>query len=146
PTHIAVVFDSPLPSFRHIKYEEYKAQREPTPEDIKASIPTIKGILQAYNIPILESPGYEADDQIVTIAKKMPTQKVNVYMMTPDKDYVQLVDDNIFIYKPRYGNNDFDILDKEKVLEKYSLSHPMQMIDMLALMGDTSDNIPGCPG
>lgn len=146
PTHIAVVFDSPLPSFRHIKYEEYKAQREPTPEDIKASIPIIKEILQAYNIPILEIPGYEADDVIGTIAKKMATQKVNVYMMTPDKDYVQLVDDHIFIYKPRYGNNDFDILDKEKVLEKYSLSHPMQMIDMLALMGDTSDNIPGCPG
>ena len=146
PTHIAVVFDSPLPSFRHIKYEEYKAQREPTPEDIKASIPIIKEILQAYNIPILEIPGYEADDVIGTIAKKMATQKVNIYMMTPDKDYVQLVDDHIFIYKPRYGNNDFDILDKEKVLEKYSLSHPMQMIDMLALMGDTSDNIPGCPG
>lgn len=146
PTHIAVVFDSPLPSFRHIKYEEYKAQREPTPEDIKASIPIIKEILQTYNIPILEIPGYEADDVIGTIAKKMATQKVNVYMMTPDKDYVQLVDDHIFIYKPRYGNNDFDILDKEKVLEKYSLSHPMQMIDMLALMGDTSDNIPGCPG
>ncbi len=146
PTHIAVVFDSPLPSFRHVKYEEYKAQREPTPEDIKASIPIIKEILQTYNIPILEIPGYEADDVIGTIAKKMATQKVNVYMMTPDKDYVQLVDDHIFIYKPRYGNNDFDILDKEKVLEKYSLSHPMQMIDMLALMGDTSDNIPGCPG
>ncbi|MDD4378425.1 MAG: DNA polymerase I [Dysgonamonadaceae bacterium] len=146
PTHIAVVFDSPLPSFRHIKYEEYKAQREPTPEDIKASIPIIKEILQTYNIPILEIPGYEADDVIGTIAKKMATQKVNIYMMTPDKDYVQLVDDHIFIYKPRYGNNDFDILDKEKVLEKYSLSHPMQMIDMLALMGDTSDNIPGCPG
>ncbi len=146
PTHIAVVFDSPLPSFRHIKYEEYKAQREPTPEDIKASIPIIKEILQTYNIPILEIPGYEADDVIGTIAKKMATQKVNAYMMTPDKDYVQLVDDHIFIYKPRYGNNDFDILDKEKVLEKYSLSHPMQMIDMLALMGDTSDNIPGCPG
>jgi DNA polymerase-1 len=146
PTHIAVVFDSPLPSFRHVKYEEYKAQREPTPEDIKASIPIIKEILQAYNIPILEIPGYEADDVIGTIAKKMATQKVNIYMMTPDKDYVQLVDDHIFIYKPRYGNNDFDILDKEKVLEKYSLSHPMQMIDMLALMGDTSDNIPGCPG
>lgn len=146
PTHIAVVFDSPLPSFRHIKCEEYKAQREPTPEDIKASIPIIKEILQTYNIPILEIPGYEADDVIGTIAKKMATQKVNIYMMTPDKDYVQLVDDHIFIYKPRYGNNDFDILDKEKVLEKYSLSHPMQMIDMLALMGDTSDNIPGCPG
>jgi DNA polymerase-1 len=146
PTHIAVVFDSPEPSFRHIKYEEYKAQREATPEDIKASIPIIKEILQAYNIPILEIPGYEADDVIGTIAKKMAAQGVDVYMMTPDKDYVQLVDDHILIYKPRYGNNDFDILDKEKVIEKYSLSHPMQMIDMLALMGDASDNIPGCPG
>lgn len=146
PTHIAVVFDSPEPSFRHTEYENYKAQREATPEDIKASIPIIKEILKAYNIPILEIPGYEADDVIGTIAKKMAAQGIEVYMMTPDKDYAQIVDDRIYIYKPRYGSNDFDILDKKKVMEKYSLSHPMQMTDLLALMGDASDNIPGCPG
>lgn len=146
PTHIAVVFDAPGPTFRHTEYENYKAQRETTPEDIQASIPLIKEILKAYNIPILEIPGYEADDVIGTIAKKMAAQGVDVYMMTPDKDYAQLSDKGIYIYKPRYGNNDFDILDKKKVMEKYSITHPMQMIDLLALMGDSSDNIPGCPG
>jgi DNA polymerase-1 len=146
PTHIAVAFDPAGPTFRHTQFESYKAQREATPEDIKTAIPVIKKILEAYRIPILEVEGYEADDVIGTIAKQVDKSNFDVYMMTPDKDYAQLVDDHIFIYKPKYGSNDFEILDYEKVLEKYNLKNPQQMIDLLGLMGDASDNIPGCPG
>jgi len=146
PTHIAVAFDPAGPTFRHTQFESYKAQREATPEDIKTAIPVIKKILEAYRIPILEVEGYEADDVIGTIAKQVDKSNFYVYMMTPDKDYAQLVDDHIFIYKPKYGSNDFEILDYEKVLEKYNLKNPQQMIDLLGLMGDASDNIPGCPG
>ncbi|MDR2815231.1 MAG: DNA polymerase I, partial [Proteiniphilum sp.] len=146
PSHIAVVFDPEGPTFRHREFEAYKAQREATPEDIKRSIPIIKQIVAAYNIPILEAPGYEADDVIGTIAKRVDKGRFDVYMMTPDKDYGQLAEPHIFIYKPKYGSNDFDILDDKKVMEKYDLSSPAQMIDLLGLMGDASDNIPGCPG
>lgn len=146
PSHIAVAFDPPGPNFRHTEYEAYKAQREATPEDIKLSVPIIKKILEAYNIPILEVSGFEADDVIGTIAKRAPKDRFDVYMMTPDKDYGQLAEPHIFIYKPKYGSNDFDILDDKKVMKKYGLDNPMQMIDLLGLMGDTSDNIPGCPG
>lgn len=146
PSHIAVAFDPPGPTFRHTEYEAYKAQREATPEDIKTSVPIIKKILDAYNIPVLEEPGFEADDVIGTIAKKVDKNVFDVYMMTPDKDYGQLVEEHIFIYKPKYGSNDFDILDDKKVMERYKVSHPCQIIDLLGLMGDASDNIPGCPG
>lgn len=146
PTHIAVAFDPAGPTFRHTQFESYKAQREATPEDIKTAIPFIKKILEAYRIPILEMEGYEADDVIGTIAKQVDKSNFDVYLMTPDKDYAQLVDDHIFIYKPKYGSNDFEILDYNKVLEKYNLRNPQQMIDLLGLMGDASDNIPGCPG
>ena len=146
PSHIAVAFDPEGPTFRHQEYEAYKAQREATPEDIKRSVPIIKQIIAAYNIPILEVAGYEADDVIGTIAKQADKERFEVYMMTPDKDYGQLTESHIFIYKPKYGSNDFDILDDRKVMEKYDLSTPGQMIDLLGLMGDTSDNIPGCPG
>lgn len=146
PTHIAVAFDPPGPTFRHTEFEEYKAQREATPEDIKFSVPIIKDIIKAYNIPVLEVMGYEADDVIGTIAKRADKERFDVYMMTPDKDYGQLVEPHIFIYKPKYGSNDFDILDDKKVMEKYGLANPLQMIDLLGLMGDASDNIPGCPG
>ncbi|MDR1516971.1 MAG: DNA polymerase I [Dysgonamonadaceae bacterium] len=146
PTHIAVAFDPPGPTFRHVEYEAYKAQREATPEDIKKSVPIIKEIIAAYNIPVLEVMGYEADDVIGTIAKQADKTQTDVYMMTPDKDYGQLAEEHIFIYKPKYGSNEFDILDDEKVKEKYHLSSPLQMIDLLGLMGDTADNIPGCPG
>ncbi|WP_418893554.1 DNA polymerase I [Limibacterium fermenti] len=146
PSHIGVAFDPPGPTFRHLQAETYKAQREATPEDIKLSIPFIKQIIHAYNIPIIEVDGYEADDVIGTLAKRVDKDKFDVYMMTPDKDYGQLTEEHIFIYKPRYGSNDFDILDDKKVMEKYQLAHPCQMIDLLALMGDASDNIPGCPG
>ena len=146
PSHIAVAFDPPGPTFRHTEFEAYKAQREATPEDIKASVPIIKKILEAYNIPVLEKEGFEADDVIGTIAKQVDKNVFDVYMMTPDKDYGQLVEPNVFIYKPKYGSNDFDVLDDKKVMEKYSLTNPSQMIDLLGLMGDSSDNIPGCPG
>jgi DNA polymerase-1 len=146
PTHIAVAFDPPGPTFRHTAYEEYKAQREATPEVIKLSVPIIKNVIRAYNIPVLEVPGYEADDVIGTIAKRADKDRFDVYMMTPDKDYGQLAESHIFIYKPKYGSNDFDVLDDKKVMEKYQINHPCQMIDLLGLMGDASDNIPGCPG
>lgn len=146
PSHIAVAFDPPGPTFRHVEFEAYKAQRESTPEDIKLSVPLIKDIIRAYNIPVLEMAGFEADDVIGTIAKRADKDRFDVFMMTPDKDYGQLTEPHIFIYKPRYGSNDFDLLDDRKVMEKYQLSRPEQMIDLLGLMGDASDNIPGCPG
>ena len=146
PTHIAVAFDPPGPTFRHDEYKEYKAQREKTPEDIKLSVPIIKDIIRAYNIDILEVDGYEADDVVGTIAKRANKDEFDVYMMTSDKDYAQLVDKHIFMYIPRTGSKDVQILDDKKVMEKYNLTSPDQMIDLLGLMGDASDNIPGCPG
>ncbi len=146
PSHIAVAFDPPGLTFRHEEYDQYKAQREKTPEDIKLSIPIIKEIIEAYNIDILEVDRYEADDVVGTIAKRVNKDEFDVYMMTSDKDYAQLTEEHIFIYKPRLGNNDVEILDDKKVMEKYNLTHPTQIIDLLGLMGDASDNIPGCPG
>ena len=146
PSHIAVAFDPPGLTFRHEEFEQYKAQREKTPEDIKLSVPIIKQIIEAYNIDILEVTGYEADDVVGTIAKRANKDEFDVYMMTSDKDYAQLTEEHIFIYKPRLGNNDVEILDDKKVMEKYNFTHPTQMIDLLGLMGDASDNIPGCPG
>ena len=145
PTHIGVAFDPPGPTFRHEAYEAYKAQREETPEVIRASVPIIKEIIRAYNIPILEVPYYEADDVIGTLSAKAPAD-CEVYMMTPDKDYGQLVNTHVFIYKPAYQGNEFSVLGIEEVKERYGLSDPLQVIDFLALMGDKSDNIPGCPG
>lgn len=146
PTHIAVAFDPPGGTFRHEAYEKYKAQRQETPEDIRIAIPIIKKIISAYNIKELEIPRYEADDVIGTIAKKAEQEGFDVYMMTPDKDYGQLTSDHIYMYKPKTFGSGFDILNAKKVMEKYELSSPLQMIDYLGLMGDSSDNIPGCPG
>lgn len=146
PTHIAVAFDPPGGTFRHEAYEQYKAQRQETPEDIRLAVPIIKQIIEAYNIKILEVPRYEADDVIGTLAKKAEEKKFEVYMMTPDKDYGQLTSDKIFMYKPKFAGSGFDILDASAIMEKYELSSPTQMIDLLGLMGDASDNIPGCPG
>jgi len=146
PSHIAIAFDPPGPTFRHLAYEKYKAQREETPEVIRKSIPIIKNIIEAYSIPILEVPGFEADDVIGTIAKKAENAGFIVYMMTPDKDYGQLVTDKIWMYKPKYGSNECETLGPEEIKTKYGLKSPMQMIDYLGLMGDSSDNIPGCPG
>jgi len=146
PSHIAVVFDPPSPTFRHKMYKEYKANREATPEDIKKSVPYIKKVISAYNIPILEVEGYEADDTIGTIAKKAEKKGFKVYMMTPDKDFAQLVSDNIFIYKPGRGGAKAVIWDKEKVRENFLVERPEQVIEVLALWGDASDNVPGAPG
>ena len=146
PEHIAVVFDFPGPNFRHEIFPKYKANRDATPEDIKKAVPYIKEILKALNIPVYEIEGYEADDTIGTLAKKAAKKGYTVYMMTPDKDYGQLVEDNIYIYKPRRQGNDVDILDVQKVLEKFKIKDPLQVIDILGLWGDSSDNIPGAPG
>lgn len=145
PTHIAIAFDPPGPTFRHEAFEQYKAQREESPEDIRMSIPIIKEIIRAYNIPILEVPGFEADDVIGTIAGQAEKEGFDVYMMTPDKDYGQLVTDHVFMYRPRFGGG-FDTLGVDEVKAKFEIASPLQVIDLLGLMGDASDNIPGCPG
>ncbi|MBP6065009.1 DNA polymerase I [Bacteroides sp.] len=146
PTHIGIAFDPPGPTFRHDAYEHYKAQREETPEDIRFSVPIIKKIIRAYRIPILEVPGYEADDVIGTLATEAGLQGITTFMMTPDKDYGQLVTDRVFMYRPKYGDKEFEVLGVEQVKAKFDIQSPAQVIDMLGLMGDSSDNIPGCPG
>ncbi|MBQ5663276.1 MAG: DNA polymerase I [Bacteroidaceae bacterium] len=146
PDYIGVAFDPKGKTFRHEAYEEYKAQREETPEVIRESVPVIKEILAAYRIPILEVPGYEADDVVGTLAKQAEGKGVTTYMMTPDKDYGQLVTDCTFIYRPKYGDKEFEIMTPQKVVEKFGLQRTEQIIDLLGLMGDSSDNIPGCPG
>ena len=146
PTHIGVAFDPKGPTFRHELFEQYKAQREETPEDIRASVPIIKDILRAYRIPILEVSGYEADDVIGTLAHQADQQGIKTYMMTPDKDYGQLVTENALIYRPKFGDKEFEVMGIERVKEKFGIERPEQIIDLLGLMGDSSDNIPGCPG
>lgn len=146
PTHIAVVFDPPYPNFRHEMYKEYKANREATPEDIKLSLPYIKTLIEGFNIPVIQVPRYEADDTIGTLAKLAEKEGFTTYMMTPDKDYAQLISENIFMYKPARGGNDPEIIDKQKICEKFKIDDPLQFIDILGLMGDSSDNIPGAPG
>ena len=146
PTHIGVAFDPKGGTFRHELYKEYKAQREETPEVIRESVPVIKQILEAYRIPVLEVAGFEADDVIGTLSKKADEKGITTYMMTPDKDYCQLVTDRALIYRPRYGNNGYEIMGPQEVKQKYGLDSTCQVIDMLGLMGDSSDNIPGCPG
>ncbi|WP_346710033.1 DNA polymerase I [Phocaeicola salanitronis] len=146
PTHIGIAFDPAGPTFRHEAYQQYKAQREETPEVIRLSVPIIKDIIRAYRIPILEVSGYEADDVIGTLATEAGRQGIRTYMMTPDKDYGQLVSDNIFMYRPKYGDKEFEVMGVEEVKAKFDIQSPAQVIDMLGLMGDTADNIPGCPG
>lgn len=145
PTHIAVAFDPKGGTFRSELFPEYKAQREQTPEDIRMSVPIIKDILSAMNIEILEVPGYEADDVIGTYATVAGKSGVETYMLTPDKDYGQLVLDNVRMYKPRFGGG-YDVLGPSEVCAKYGIQHQDQVIDLLGLMGDSADNIPGCPG
>ena len=145
PTHLGVAFDPAGPTFRHEAFEEYKAQRESTPEDIKKAVPYIKTLLKAYNIPIYEVSGYEADDVIGTLAKQAAKQGFTVYMLTPDKDYGQLVEENIFMYRPKHSGG-YEILGVEEVKEKFGIERPEQVIDLLGLMGDSSDNIPGVAG
>ncbi len=145
PTHIGVAFDPHGPTFRNEAFPEYKAQREETPEDIRISVPIIKDILRAYRIPILEVDGYEADDVIGTLATQAGQQDIETYMLTPDKDYGQLVRKNVFIYRPRHGGG-YETMSPETVCQKYGISSTDQVIDLLALMGDSADNFPGCPG
>lgn len=145
PTHIAVSFDTGSPTVRHADYEAYKGNREATPEDILLSIPYIKKILEAFNIPILQKDGYEADDVIGTVAKHAELQDFKVYMMTSDKDYGQLVSENIFIYKPGKFGQKAEVIGIKEVCEKYGLQNPEQLIDILGLWGDSADNIPGVP-
>lgn len=146
PTHIGIAFDPSGPTFRHEAYEQYKAQREETPEGIRTAIPYIKDIIRAYHIPILEVTGFEADDVIGTLAKQADALGIETYMMTPDKDYGQLVTEHVKMYRPKYGDKEFEILGIKEINEKYGLSSPEQVIDILGLMGDSADNIPGCPG
>ena len=145
PTHIGVAFDPSGPTFRHEAYEQYKAQREETPEVIRASVPLIKQIIEAYRIPILEVSGFEADDVIGTLATQAAGRGITTYMMTPDKDYGQLVQEHVFMYRPKHSGG-FEVMGTEEVKAKYGLTDTKQMIDILGLMGDASDNIPGCPG
>jgi len=146
PSHIAVVFDTPEATERETYFSDYKANREAMPEDIAISIPYIKKIISAFNIPILEAPGYEADDIIGTIAKTAEKKGYTTYMMTPDKDFAQLVSDNIFMYKPPRGGDKAEILGVAEVCEKFEIERPEQVIDILGLWGDAVDNIPGVPG
>ncbi len=146
PTHLGVAFDPSGPTFRHEAYPEYKAQREATPEAIRVAVPYIKKILEAYHIPILEVMGYEADDVIGTLAHQADEQGIATYMMTPDKDYAQLVTPKVSMYRPSLGMKEAEVLGPQEVMSKYGLTDPRQVIDMLGLMGDAADNIPGCPG
>lgn len=147
PTHIAVCFDpAGGHTFRHEEYPEYKAQRDKQPEDITASIPYIKEILEAYRIPVIEVEGYEADDVIGTLSRMAEAEGFTTYMMTPDKDYGQLVTDRVLMYRPALRGEGFEVRGPQQVCERYGISNPSQVIDLLALEGDASDNIPGCPG
>lgn len=144
PTHIGVAFDRGT-TFRHEAFPAYKAQREATPEDIKAAVPYIEAILRAMNIPILEAEGFEADDVIGTLATKAGEQGVETYMLTPDKDYGQLIRPNVYMYRPRHGGG-YDKIGEQEIQDKYGIPSAAQVIDLLALMGDSADNYPGCPG
>jgi len=146
PSHIAVVFDPPGPTFRHDMFPEYKANRESTPEDIKTALPYIKRLIKGFNIPIIEEAGYEADDVIGTMAKNAEKEGYTVFMMTPDKDFAQLVSEQIKMYKPGRGGGGPEILGPQEVKAKFLVEHPEQVIDILALWGDSADNIPGAPG
>ena len=146
PTHIAVVFDTPTPTFRHEMYQEYKAHRDETPEDIKKAVPYIKKLIEAYKIPVIDYPGYEADDVIGTLARKASERGFTTYMMTPDKDYAQLVSDNVFMLKPSRSGNESILWGVDDIKKEFSVKRPEQVIDILALMGDAADNIPGAPG
>ena len=145
PTHIGVAFDPHGPTFRSEAYPDYKAQREETPEAIRQSVPIIKDILRAYRIPILQADGFEADDVIGTLAKKADSIGVECYMLTPDKDYGQLVSERARIFRPRHGGG-YEVMGPKEVCEKYGIATPLQVIDLLSLMGDSADNFPGCPG
>lgn len=146
PTHLGVAFDTPKPTFRHVQFEAYKAQRQEQPEDITTAVPYIKELLKAMCIPILEMEGYEADDVVGTLAKKAAREGFEVFMMTPDKDYGQLVEEHIYLYKPAISGKGVEIMGPKEVCERWGISDISQVVDMLGLQGDASDNIPGIPG
>jgi len=146
PSHIAVGFDTPKPTFRHVRFPEYKAHREATPEDIKIGVPYIRDIIGAFNIPIVEKDGFEADDVIGTVAKKASKEGFEVFMMTPDKDFAQLVEEHVYLYKPAFMGNAVDIMGIPEVLKKWDIENVDQVRDILGMHGDASDNIPGIPG
>lgn len=146
PSHVGVAFDTGEPTFRHRMFPAYKAQREVMPEAIRFAVPVIKEIVRAYGIPILEAPGFEADDVIGTLSKKADGMGINSLLMTPDKDYGQLVTENIRMYRPKHGDREFEVLGPAEITARYGIERPQQVIDILGLMGDASDNIPGCPG
>ena len=145
PNYLAVAFDPHGPTFRSDAFPEYKAQREKTPEDIITSVPIIKSILNALRIPVITIDGYEADDVIGTLAKKTKGMDLVTFMLTPDKDYGQLVEDNVKIYRPRHGGG-YEIMGVDEVNAKYGIDSPEKVVELLALMGDSADNFPGCPG
>ena len=144
PTYMAVAFDHGK-TFRHEAFPAYKAQREETPEDIRASVPIIKDILEAYRIPVLQADGFEADDVIGTLATEAGRQGIDTYMLTHDKDYGQLIGPNVKMFRPRHGGG-YDVIGEKEVADKYGIASASQVVDLLALMGDASDNYPGCPG
>jgi len=146
PTHLGVAFDTPAPTFRHIQFKEYKAHREAQPEEIQTAIPIIKEVVRAFQIPVIEKDGFEADDVIGTLAKKAAKEGFEVFMMTPDKDYGQLVEEHIFLYKPAFMGNSVEVMGIPEVLAKWNVARIDQVIDMLGLQGDAVDNIPGIPG
>ena len=146
PTHIAVAFDTHAPTFRHVQFPEYKANRDEQPEDIRIAVPIVKDIVRAFNIPVLELDGYEADDVIGTIAKRASAEGFEVFMMTPDKDYGQLVEEHVYLYKPAFMGNGVDVMGIPEILEKWDIERIDQVIEMLGLQGDAVDNIPGIPG
>ena len=146
PTHLAVAFDTSAPTFRHEQFPEYKANRDETPEDIRVAIPIVKDIVRSFNIPVLELDGFEADDVIGTFAKKASKEGFEVFMMTPDKDYGQLVEEHVYLYKPAFMGNGVDIMGIPEVLAKWDIERIDQVVDMLGLQGDSVDNIPGIPG
>jgi DNA polymerase I len=146
PSHIAVVFDTPTPTFRHEMYKEYKANRDETPEDIRKAVPYIKRLLEAYRIPIIDCPGYEADDVIGTLSRKASEKGYVTYMMTPDKDFAQLVSDNVYMYKPSRSGNESITWGVDDIKREFGVERPIQVVDILGLMGDAADNIPGAPG
>ena len=146
PSHIAICFDTAAPTERHLDFADYKANRQEAPEDLIASLPDIRKIIEGFNIPIIENDGFEADDVIGTLAKQAEKAGYEVFMVTPDKDYGQLVSENIKIYKPPYQGGDFEIIGPKEVCEKWNIKDVSQVIDILAMMGDAVDNIPGIPG
>ncbi len=146
PTHLAVAFDPPAKTFRHEAYPEYKANRSAAPELVKAALEPLQEILAAFNIPVVMVPGYEADDAIGSMATQWKGENNQIYMVTPDKDYGQLIDTNVFQYKPAKGGNDIEIIGKEQICANYGICDPQQVIDILTIWGDSSDNVPGIKG